>query len=90
MQLNARKYGSICLKDRVNDHNAEILNAFVTLLATQGWEKTNERTFGESAVKTLAERFKDALALTGFDHALVLSECQDMVTYAKQYLNLAT
>ena len=80
---------SMCLKNRVNDENLTVLNAIITLLATHRWEKTSEVTFGDSAVETLADHFKDALVFAGFDHVLLLSEWHSMLTYAKQYLNLA-
>ena len=58
----------------MNDQNAELSNDIVTLLATNGWERTKYLIFGDSAVEALAYRFKDPLLTAGFDRVLLLAQ----------------
>lgn len=64
----------LCLKDRVNDRNSDLLNAIVTLLATHGWQRTDFLTLGAFAVEALASRFEEPLKNEGMDREMLFGE----------------
>ena len=81
-----------CLLDRLK-HDKEELQLFthaLTLLATNGWEQTQSTTFGQGALEAVCSWFAIPLEKAGVDCSLALDEWNDMVEYAKTYLDLVT
>ena len=62
----------------------------VVLLATHGWERSSDSSFGHNAIKDVLEHFSGPLENAGIDvtASVVCEEWDDMVEYAKQYLDL--
>lgn len=58
------------------------------VLATHGWQKIEDASFGVKAVHALAERFTIPLKEAKVNCALLQQEWEDMVYYAKRYINL--
>ncbi len=82
-----------CLKDRLKDRESardELLTHALKIVATHGWEKSEGSGFGYSAIEALSALFSTPLQDAGVDSALLQQEWDDMVYYAKQYLNLVT
>ena len=79
-----------CLHERLKDSSADatILSHALKILATHGWQKTDDASFGLDAVQALAERFNIPLQEAKVNCALLQQEWEDMVYYAKQYINL--
>ena len=44
-----------CLKDRVKIHHPELHSDAVTILATQGWERSGDNGFADIALGNLSE-----------------------------------
>lgn len=78
-----------CLKDRVKTQHATLLSDILTLLATQGWEKSENPEMAEAALHRLIPHFQVPLEKAGIDVSLVKEEWDDLTDYAKRYLNLA-
>ena len=77
-----------CLKDRVKVQHPDLLTDTLTLLASQGWEKSDDADFADVALNALSTRFADPLEKAGVDVTLIKEEWEDMMQYAKRYLNL--
>ena len=77
-----------CLKNRVKAEHVDLLTDTLTVLATHGWGKSDDTDFGKSCVERLATRFESALVSASFSTASLQEEWEDMVSYAKKYLNL--
>lgn len=79
-----------CLHERLKDSSADAttLTHALKVLATHGWQKTDDASFGLDAVQALAERFTIPLLEAKVNCALLQQEWEDMVYYAKQYINL--
>ena len=77
-----------CLKDRVKAQNTDLLTYALTILAPKGWEKTEDASFGYEALDSLSTRFKVPLEKAEVDCSLLQEEWDDMVDYARRYLNL--
>ena len=77
-----------CLRERMRSQDTELLTHAMTLLATNGWERSESASFGYAALDTVCERFQVPLENASVDLSLVQEEWDDMVGYGKQYLNL--
>ena len=79
-----------CLHERLKESSADttILTHSLKILATHGWQKTEDASFGVDAVHALAERFAVPLQDAKVNCALLDQEWEDIVYYAKQYINL--
>ena len=79
-----------CLHERLKDSSADstTLTHALKVLATHGWQKTEDASFGVEAIHALAERFAVPLQEAKVNCALLEQEWEDMVYYAKEYINL--
>ena len=68
--------------------DAATLTHALKVLATHGWQKTEDASFGVEAIHALAERFAVPLQEAKVNCALLEQEWEDMVYYAKEYINL--
>ena len=60
------------------------------MLATQGWGRNNNTSFGYPTLIDLSQRFQYPLQHAGIDIAALDSEWDEIVDYAKRYLNIST
>ena len=60
----------------------------VTILATNGWERSESTSFGHAALDAICQRFQIPLEAALLDCAAVQEEWDDMVDYGRKYLNL--
>ena len=77
-----------CLRDRIQRQDTELLTHAVTILATNGWERSESASFGHAALDAICQRFQIPLETASIDCAAVQEEWDDMVDYGKKYLNL--
>lgn len=80
-----------CLKNRIKaeeDSDIDTLTHALKILATHGWEKTTDAMFGYDAIQHLQLRFATPLAKANVNCALLRQEWDDLIFYAKQYINL--
>ena len=74
-----------CLQDRVKVQHSDLLTHILTILATQGWEKSDNT---DAALDKLTTHFKAPLEKAGVDIFVIKDEWEDMTDYAKRYLDL--
>ena len=79
-----------CLKQRMTEQDNELLKHALNVLATQGWGREDNASFGYPALLYLSQRFQCPLQQAGIDTAALESEWDEMVDYAKHYLNIST
>ena len=77
-----------CLRSRIKSNEVDLLTHAVTLLATNGWERTESPSFGYKALDMICERFAVPLEHANVDCSMVQEEWDDMVDYGKRFLNL--
>jgi hypothetical protein len=77
-----------CLRERLKFQDIDLLTVAITILATNGWERSESPSFAYEALDLVCQRFKTPLERASVDLAKVQEEWDDMVSYAKQYLNL--
>ena len=78
-----------CLRSRIKAQDIDLLSHSVTILATHGWEWQESTDFGHPALEAIASKFEIALAkVSGFERDKLMEEWDNMVEYARQYLNL--
>ena len=77
-----------CLRDRVKLQHTDVLTHSLTILATYGWEKGEDGSFAHDALESLSTRFRVPLEKAGVDCSLIQEEWEDIIDYAKRYLNL--
>ena len=80
-----------CLRDRLKVEdvsNIDTLTHALKILATHGWEKTTDASFGYEAIQHTQLRFATPLQEANVNTALLQQEWDDLVLYAKQYINL--
>ena len=77
-----------CLKDRIRIQNSDLLTDALTLLATHGWEKTEDDHFADVAISNLTKRSTVPLQNAGVEISFIAEEWHDLLDYAKRYLNL--
>ena len=78
----------LCLKDHVKVQHPDLLTDTLTVFATQGWQKSEDVSFVNTALQNLSARFEIPLQKAQVDIALLEEEWEDMAEYAKRYLNL--
>ena len=72
----------------IQEEELVILTRAVTLLATHGWKRSSSPFFGHASLGAICNWFTIPLEKASVDVTLVQQEWDDMVEYAKQYLNL--
>ena len=77
-----------CLRDRLKRQHTDVLTHSLTILATYGWERGEDASFAYQAVESLSSKFRLPLEKAGVDCSLLQEEWDDIVDYAKRYLNL--
>eukprot|EP00731_Ephydatia_muelleri_P017065 Em0010g163a len=77
-----------CLKDRLKVQCPDLLTHALTILAPMGWERKDDASFGNSAIDAISIRFRTPLEHAKVDCSVLQQEWDDMVDYAKRYLNL--
>ena len=77
-----------CLRDRVKLQHTDVLTHSLTILAIYGWEKGEDGSFAHDALESLSTRFRVPLEMAGVDCSLIQEEWEDIINYAKRYLNL--
>ena len=77
-----------CLKNRFKCQNVELFTHTIKLLATHGWEKTDDASFGYDALAHFTRRFSVPLENAKVDCSLLQQEWDDMVDYGRMYINL--
>ena len=77
-----------CLRDRIKSHHVQLLTHVLTVLATNGWENSEEISFGHDAVHALTTRFFVPLNHASVNCSVLVDEWDAMVDYARRYLDL--
>lgn len=79
-----------CLLSRIKFQDTDLITHAITLLATNGWERTESPSLGYNALDAICERFNIPLESAGIDcsASTVNEEWNDMLQYSKTYLNL--
>ena len=77
-----------CLRDRIKAHHMQLLTHVLTVLATNGWEKYEETSFGHDSLHALTTKFIVPLNNASVDCSVIVDEWDAMVDYAKRYLDL--
>ena len=77
-----------CLTKRFKCQNIELFTHTIKILATHGWEKTDDASFGYDALAYFTTRFSVPLEHANIDCSLLQQEWDDIVDYGKMYLNL--
>ena len=91
LQTHYQEYTELviqCVSDGVNVQTADLLNHSLTILVTNGWERTETPSFGYSAIDFVCKMFVAPLENAAVNSSLVQGEWDDMLEYAKSYLNL--
>ena len=78
-----------CLKNGIRSHHPELLTNALTILATKGWMKSNDIDFAATTLQDLVQQFLVPLEKAGVDTTQINEEWEDMVDYARCYLNIA-
>ncbi len=68
--------------------STDLLTYALTILVTHGWEKSESTSFGHEALESICARFLIPLENAQVDCSLVREEWDDLMDYAKRYLNL--
>ena len=79
-----------CLEECMTEQENELLKHTLNVLATQGWDRDDNASFGYPALFYLSQRFQYPLQYAGIDIAALESECDEIVDFAKCYLNIFT
>ena len=58
----------------------------MTLLATNGWERSESPRFGYAALDTICQRFQVPFESASVDYSAVHDEWDNLVDYGKKYL----
>ena len=77
-----------CLTNRLKCQNVELLTHTVKVLATYGWNKTEDASFGYDAIAYFKTRFSLPLEHANVDSSLLQQKWDGMVDYTKMYINL--
>ena len=78
----------ICQEECVKVQHTVLLTNTLTLLATQGWNKPDYAAFGDVALNSISTQPFVPLEPAGVNVALFKAEWEDMIEYARRYLNL--
>ena len=74
----------------MTEQENELLKHTLNVLATQGWGRDDNVFFGYPFLHYLSQRFQCPLQQAGINTATLESEQDEMVYYAKHYLNIST
>ena len=82
-----------CLRHRLKPTDSSaaetsILTHSLKVIATHGWDKSDDASFGIESVEILGSRFSVPLQQAGVNCALLQEEWIDLLYYAKQYINI--
>ena len=69
-------------------HHPELLTNALTILATQGWNKSDDIDFAAPNLDSLIQQFLIPLQKADVDTTLINEEWEDMLDYARRYLNI--
>ena len=81
LQAHKNKYAESvvsCLKERVKVQHCDVLSHALSLLAIQGWEKTESVGLIAAALECLSSHFKVPLERSGVDCSVLQEEWDDM------------
>jgi len=78
-----------CLKNRIRNHHPELLTNVLTVLATHGWNKSDDINFAATKPDNLVQQFLTPLETSGVETVNINEEWEDMVEYGRDYLNIA-
>ena len=78
-----------CLQQRLQNRPVELklMTNAVVLLATHGWERSSDSSFGHNSIKDVLEHFSGPLENAGID-VTALVVCEEWDDMAKPYLDL--
>ena len=76
-------------ENRVKAHHPELLTNALKILATQGWNKSDDIDFASPNLDSPVQRFLIPLQKADVDTSVIIEEWEDMVDYARRYLNIA-
>ena len=68
--------------------DTDLLTHAVTVLATNGWERSESSSFGHAALNAISQRFQISMEDASIDCSAVQEEWDDMVDYRRKYLKL--
>ena len=68
-----------CLQNRIQSQDTELLTNTITILATNGWERSESTSFGYAALNAICERFQIPLEIASVDCSAIQDEWDDMV-----------
>ena len=79
-----------CLRHRIKTQieSTDLMTHTVTILATHGWERKSDPSFGYDALESIAVRFQVPLENAKVNCSELKGEWDDIVEYGKRYLNL--
>jgi hypothetical protein len=79
-----------CLLNRITyrEENIALLQQAVTILATNGWQRSEDSNFGHEPLEAVCRHFGTALKKSGIDIDAVQEQWDDMVGYGKSFLDL--
>ena len=80
-----------CLHTRLTsqDEDKLVMLHAITILATHGWERSADSSFGHEALEFVTMRFQTPLEEAGVDVHAIQDQWDDMVDHAKMYFDLA-
>ena len=73
----------MCLRNRIQPHDTDLLTHAVTILATNGWERSESASFGHTALEAICQRFQIPLEAAPLDVSAVQEEWDDMESRIK-------
>ena len=79
-----------CPKNWMVTEVCELLTHALSILATQGWGRGDNTSFGYAALQYIAVRFQAPLESANIKASKLQGEWNELVDYATQYLNIAT
>lgn len=77
-----------CLRHRLQFQDTELLTHAVTILATYGWARCESPDFAYESLDVICQRFEVPLTSASVCLSVIREEWDDMVLYAKKYLDL--
>lgn len=77
-----------CVRKRIEVQDTDLLTHAVTVLATNGWERSEPPSFGHAALNVICQQFQVPLETASVDCSAIQEEWDDMLEYGRKYLNL--
>ena len=78
----------LCNQIRVQQPDIQLFTDVLTILVTQGWEKHDDASFAHNALHNQSVCFTIPLEKADVNTALLQEEWDDVVSFAKQYIDL--